>query len=72
MKSIREKIIDKVRKTGKMDSSIARKMFKEADADLLSSSIMRRTRELHSEGYLKRTERGSYVKTKKFDKKFSK
>lgn len=69
--TIREKIISKVKKTGKIDSKTASKMFKDRDSINISCSIMRRAREMKDEGLLKRVGRGEYVKTKKFDKKFN-
>jgi predicted transcriptional regulator len=72
MKSIRQRILEKARKTGKFNSTIARATFKKdlsedfGFSDMLQDSIMRRARELASDGMLKRAKtRGEYVITPK-------
>ncbi len=71
MKSIRKRILDKAKKIGKFDSTIARKMFKTellndwSCGDTLHDSIMRRARELASDGLLRRSSPGQYQITTK-------
>lgn len=69
--TIREKIINKVKKVGKMNKKIATSIFKDRNSENISNSVMRRVRELKAEGLLKSVGSGEYIKTKKFDKKFN-
>jgi len=66
--TIREKIIKKVKKVGKINNKIATSLFKDRSSINISNSVMRRVRELKDSGLLKRVARGEYIKTKKFDK----
>ncbi len=68
--TIRERIVSKVMKTGRINTSMVSRMFRNADSTLIQCSKMRRVRELHQEGLLTRTSRGQYIKTKRFDSTF--